>query len=470
MKISFDITVVSGTSSGSTFHFKVGLGEDVVIGRKSDCDLVLEDRSVSRNHAKLEQREEGLYIVDLGSTSGTVHMGFRLSPDQQGRRLSPNDEFKIGETIFRISFKETKPAVEKSVEKGETKAKLFSGGRSIGFKVSTRGRLLIISLLSLLALLLVFFTPGDSDSLPKQLSHQKMELPQERVVGFYRGGKRKNQIDMRHLDKAQFVLPAADVLVEYDYCGESEVEVLVDESLIETIPPYTACWQRRALLVRDVHSGESRTLIFDNKAYPRAKSAGDKTGRRRRWAIRNIRVRPYAGLETLEFEKQLRALSSLIEQMDKRPDSLYGLLRGLHLAVLGALSEAALDGFGYGVDLEIEAPRGEVASQRVGEILAELGSLNENKNGTTPLSKLGDLAMQVDAELWRRVNSRLIRARVSSKSKEHITTYDELQAIRAMFPDGDDFRWVIASRLFDNKKFLPAKVKNKPGKYRKRRK
>jgi pSer/pThr/pTyr-binding forkhead associated (FHA) protein len=43
----------------------------VSIGRKLSNDLVIQSAQVSRNHAEIRSREEGFFLVDLGSTSGT---------------------------------------------------------------------------------------------------------------------------------------------------------------------------------------------------------------------------------------------------------------------------------------------------------------------------------------------------------------------------------------------------------------
>jgi hypothetical protein len=42
------------------------------IGRRSDQDIVLDDPSVSRTHARIEINAEGVAIADLGSTNGTL--------------------------------------------------------------------------------------------------------------------------------------------------------------------------------------------------------------------------------------------------------------------------------------------------------------------------------------------------------------------------------------------------------------
>lgn len=67
-----------------------------LIGRPSDAVLpdvdaqALGARHVSRQHARLEWRREGLFVVDLASTNGTWVNGQRLSP-YEPQRLRDGD-------------------------------------------------------------------------------------------------------------------------------------------------------------------------------------------------------------------------------------------------------------------------------------------------------------------------------------------------------------------------------------------
>ena len=46
-------------------------GERMTIGRSPDAEVFLDDVTVSRNHALLVRRRDGLYVDDLGSLNGT---------------------------------------------------------------------------------------------------------------------------------------------------------------------------------------------------------------------------------------------------------------------------------------------------------------------------------------------------------------------------------------------------------------
>lgn len=50
-------------------------GESLEIGRALSCDVVVEDSSVSRRHARLGWNGQGWILVDGGSTNGTTVNG-----------------------------------------------------------------------------------------------------------------------------------------------------------------------------------------------------------------------------------------------------------------------------------------------------------------------------------------------------------------------------------------------------------
>lgn len=73
------------------------------IGKKrGEADVVLEDSSVSRLHARIVKEGEEFYLEDLNSTNGTFKNGLRLQPYEK-RRLDAGDELRCGRVtiIFR---------------------------------------------------------------------------------------------------------------------------------------------------------------------------------------------------------------------------------------------------------------------------------------------------------------------------------------------------------------------------------
>lgn len=75
-------------------------GERTSIGRSPDAGVFLDDVTVSRNHALLVQRKDGIYIDDLGSLNGTYVNRKRI----ESRKLDNRDEIQIGK--YKLSFLE----------------------------------------------------------------------------------------------------------------------------------------------------------------------------------------------------------------------------------------------------------------------------------------------------------------------------------------------------------------------------
>lgn len=69
-----------------------------VVGRAPECQLRLEDTSLSRKHAKLIPTNEGVVIEDLGSTNGSFHNGKRV----QRAVAQPGDEIGFDTVRFQL--------------------------------------------------------------------------------------------------------------------------------------------------------------------------------------------------------------------------------------------------------------------------------------------------------------------------------------------------------------------------------
>lgn len=67
----------------------------ITIGRALDCDLWLDDPSLSRKHCRLERDGTGWAVVDLGSRNGTFINARRVSGRQ---KLAHDDVITIGKT------------------------------------------------------------------------------------------------------------------------------------------------------------------------------------------------------------------------------------------------------------------------------------------------------------------------------------------------------------------------------------
>jgi pSer/pThr/pTyr-binding forkhead associated (FHA) protein len=83
--------------SGTVWH----LGREATVS-----DIVFNDRSVSRRHARLEAAPDGAFrIYDEGSTSGTW-VNFTLVPVGEGWELRPGDLVNLGRVQLRFKRRE----------------------------------------------------------------------------------------------------------------------------------------------------------------------------------------------------------------------------------------------------------------------------------------------------------------------------------------------------------------------------
>jgi pSer/pThr/pTyr-binding forkhead associated (FHA) protein len=70
----------------------------VQIGRAPSCEIVLDDRNVSRRHAEIRRRGPVVVLIDLDSTNGTIVNGRRV----REHPLADGDRITVGNS--RLTF------------------------------------------------------------------------------------------------------------------------------------------------------------------------------------------------------------------------------------------------------------------------------------------------------------------------------------------------------------------------------
>lgn len=73
----------------------------VSIGRSRQCDVVIEDPNMSRQHAEIRPRGGSWVLTDLGSTNGSSINGRRIDHPEV---IKPGDEIEVGTSLLRFEL------------------------------------------------------------------------------------------------------------------------------------------------------------------------------------------------------------------------------------------------------------------------------------------------------------------------------------------------------------------------------
>ncbi|MBP9837591.1 MAG: FHA domain-containing protein [Proteobacteria bacterium] len=454
MSNKIEIIILSGPSAGDVFRFTLVGGGEVVIGRALESNIVLQESTVSRKHAKIFKKGEYFFIADMGSSLGTVHMGFNLSPgDENARQIISGDEFKIGEQIFRFKRESEEPAGRKKL----TLATPKRNSNSLVEIVKKQKYLVLVALVAVL-LLLVFQT--EEPSIPAGKDNDVLSVPRFNVVGYWPTDNPSEQNFSRR-EKIQFDVPPTDLLLEYSYASQGEVQATLEGFEFAKLSGSTG-FTHRAAIIRGVSTVDARKLVFANSS------------KENNWAFKNVRVTPLTIKEQKEdlFVGQIDEAISLVEGIDKTPEGLFLLLRSLQLVDLILIKELKIDV--QDIKIETSASRELLDFSNLSALRQRLEVLKNERiaqDGTNRAkehqNEVTNLVSQIDTELWRRLNSRINQAKLAAKISNSIEAHDLLLSAQGMFLNESDYRWTIANRLLNDNTIVPKKIRDNPNKYRK---
>jgi hypothetical protein len=92
-----ELTIESGPDAGHAHR----AGDNALrLGRSPDNDVILRDPATSGHHARLERRGDQFWLVDLGSTNGTLVNGEPI----QEKELNHGDRVTIGQNAVHFSL------------------------------------------------------------------------------------------------------------------------------------------------------------------------------------------------------------------------------------------------------------------------------------------------------------------------------------------------------------------------------
>lgn len=106
------------TEGGRAAPRSAPIEQALVVGRGVTCGFVIDDAAASREHFRIDRREDGFVWKDLDSTNGTLLNGMRMLEG----RLAKGDRLQIGETVLR--FEVEAPAARTAAPHDDT-ATLF---------------------------------------------------------------------------------------------------------------------------------------------------------------------------------------------------------------------------------------------------------------------------------------------------------------------------------------------------------
>lgn len=88
-------------STNKKFRCHIDLGKlPLTVGKLAGAvDMVIDESSISRMHAKFSRKGNEIHITDLNSTNGTFRNGVRLSPNAS-EIIEPGDEIRLGKLKF----------------------------------------------------------------------------------------------------------------------------------------------------------------------------------------------------------------------------------------------------------------------------------------------------------------------------------------------------------------------------------
>lgn len=84
------------------------------LGRSSECDFVVPDKTVSRRHAEIEVQGDDVTVIDLQSHNGTMVNGQKVTTPI---RVKPGDHILFGQAQFKLSAAESEPGSSTSMQK-----------------------------------------------------------------------------------------------------------------------------------------------------------------------------------------------------------------------------------------------------------------------------------------------------------------------------------------------------------------
>lgn len=118
--MGFQLVISEGKEAGREFVFDQ---DSVLIGRTSECDVILYDPGVSRRHARVFVENGAFFVEDVGSSNGTQVNGEVIKK----QALKDGDAISLGPVVFAFKPVDLEPATaEEQVGEGGAHTRIVS--------------------------------------------------------------------------------------------------------------------------------------------------------------------------------------------------------------------------------------------------------------------------------------------------------------------------------------------------------
>ena len=290
----FVLQIVKGPATGRQYQFDqpcVDIGRSV-----SGNDLILNDQSVSNQHARITMDKGSFFLQDLKSRNHTYYNGTLLAEGEKVC-LKNEDRFQIGgvtiqflaapaytEEPQRLFIDDETQLIDKQSAFQFSKTNIPLLKKSKPVKITIAG---IVCLVLLLMVAKIAMKPsaGEKGKVEQtaDLSLQPIPLPATGPYGF------TNRSGNSQPDKAIFTFFADSTNAELRYTvggvdSDGEVVLLLNDTKIANAPLAIESWGKEQVmyLPGDLFVlGKENRLIFDNTKNPPGKE---------KWAVKNVSI------------------------------------------------------------------------------------------------------------------------------------------------------------------------------------
>ena len=90
------IAILTGAKAGSQYQLEND--RQTIIGRSRDCEIYIDDPDTSRRHAAVKPFGNDYYLMDMGSTNGTLVNGKPV----ENRILRHGDKITLGKQVLQF--------------------------------------------------------------------------------------------------------------------------------------------------------------------------------------------------------------------------------------------------------------------------------------------------------------------------------------------------------------------------------